>query len=266
MRKLAAVFASLLMLSFIIGTVGCDSETASKTTLTPTSTPTATPSPSPTHTPIPTPTPVPSGSLQQFYGSEAINYFFEIALGTEYGAATPILRKWTGGMRVQTHGSPTIVDLDSLSVIVKELNDLISEVSTVRLQIVDTNPNVDIYFVPESQFLSIEPNVEPGNWGFYWVWWDQSNTIIKARILIDAEKTTQKERQHLIREELTQSLGLARDSLRYPDSIFYQEWTTTTQYASIDRKVIKLLYERRLRTGMTKPEIEALLNTSITSD
>jgi hypothetical protein len=261
-RVLSYVLIIAVVLGLLIPGISC-----TKTTPTPTPTPTATPSPSLSPTPIPTPTPVSSGSLRQLYGSEAIDYFFDIALGTEYGNTSLVLRKWTGDVRIKINGSPTRVDEDSLSAIVKELNDLISGVSAVRLQIVYTDPNVDIYFVPESQFPSIEPNYVPGNLGFCWnEWYLATNIIIKSTILIDTENTTQQQRQHLIREELTHSLGLANEPLKYPDSIFYQGWTTTTQYSSIDRKIIKLLYEPQLRAGMTREEIEAVLDTSVTSD
>ena len=48
--------------------------------------------------------------------------------------------------------------------------------------------------------------------------------------------------KHLLREELTQSLGLFNDSWDYPESIFYQAWTTTTEYAPIDSELIDMLY------------------------
>ena len=43
-------------------------------------------------------------------------------------------------------------------------------------------------------------------------------------------------------EELTQSLGLFNDSYKYPESIYYQGWTTTTEYAPIDVELIEMLY------------------------
>jgi inhibitor of cysteine peptidase len=51
MRKLAAIFASLLILSIIIGMIGCDGGTESTPTPTPTTMPT-----------MPTPTPTPSST------------------------------------------------------------------------------------------------------------------------------------------------------------------------------------------------------------
>jgi hypothetical protein len=60
---------------------------------------------------------------------------------------------------------------------------------------------------------------------------------------VDVVRTTDEEAQkHLLREELTQSLGLTNDSWKYPESIFYQGWTTTTTYTEMDKRLIDLLY------------------------
>ena len=48
--------------------------------------------------------------------------------------------------------------------------------------------------------------------------------------------------KHLLREELTQSLGLKNDTYDYPESIFYQNWTEITDFAPIDRRLIDMLY------------------------
>lgn len=63
----------------------------------------------------------------------------------------------------------------------------------------------------------------------------------------------------MIREELTQSLGLFQDSWRYPDSIFYQGWSDITAYSDLDRTTIGLLYDSRLDPWMTPNEaLEAI--------
>jgi hypothetical protein len=60
---------------------------------------------------------------------------------------------------------------------------------------------------------------------------------------VDIYRCTELDAQkHLLREELTQSLGLFNDSYKYENSIFQQRWTTTTEYADIDKKIIQILY------------------------
>jgi hypothetical protein len=78
--------------------------------------------------------------------------------------------------------------------------------------------------------------------------------------LITSQKVTQRERSHLIREELTQSLGLMRDSYKHPNSMFYQPWTDVTEFSDLDRALIQLLYSADLRAGMTRTEVATVLN------
>ena len=117
-----------------------------------------------------------------------------------------------------------------------------------------------MHFVPEAQFQDIEPDYIPVNYGFFRVWWDHEGAIYRGRILVASEGVTQLERSHLNREEITQSLGLFRDSWNYPDSIFYQGWTATGEYGSMDGPTIQLLYQPQLLPGMTKLEVRNLLS------
>ena len=46
----------------------------------------------------------------------------------------------------------------------------------------------------------------------------------------------------ILREELTQSLGLYNDSWKYPNSIFYQGGNDVTEYSDLDKEIIQMLY------------------------
>jgi hypothetical protein len=63
---------------------------------------------------------------------------------------------------------------------------------------------------------------------------------------VDVERTSfnYDAQKHLLREELTQSLGLLNDSWKYPESIFYQGWTTTTEFTEMDKRLIDLIYNK----------------------
>jgi hypothetical protein len=78
-------------------------------------------------------------------------------------------------------------------------------------------------------------------------------------VLISTTGLTPRERSHLIREELTQGLGLLNDSWDREDSIFYQGWTDITRYAPIDRSVIAMLYRPELTPGMSIEQALAVL-------
>ncbi|HEY9668533.1 MAG TPA: DUF2927 domain-containing protein, partial [Coleofasciculaceae cyanobacterium] len=192
-----------------------------------------------------------SRSTSSNYTSEQINYFLEVAMGTEYGGSNPTLKKWDEDIKIKVVGSPTPEDLKTLQTVINEINTL---TGTVRLQIDPNNANLELYFIPEPRFASYEPNYQPINYGFFWNSWDK-DIIYHSRILITTVGVTQKERSHLIREELTQSLGLMKDSDKYRESIFYQDWTDTTSYAAIDKAVIEMLYRPEIRPGMTKAQV-----------
>lgn len=191
------------------------------------------------------------------YTPQEINYFLDIALGTEYSESSNIIKKWEGDLRIKVIGSPTSQDMDTLRTVISEINNL---TSGINLKIVDSKPNVKIHFVPVSEFKRYEPNYQPGNDGYAWVNWNQNNVIYSSNILITTTGINQKERSHLIREELTQSLGLLKDSYKYKNSIFYQPWTDTNKYSQLDKTLIQMLYRPEIRPGMSKSEVANFLN------
>lgn len=194
------------------------------------------------------------------FNQDQIDYFLEIALGAEYNQeATPKVHKWSGDIRIQVSGKPTQADLTTLQTVIREINALANR--AIRLQLVDRNPNIRIHFVPESQFSRLEPAYIPVNFGFFVTRWNNRGFIDYANVLITTTGVTQKERSHLIREELTQSLGLMRDSYRYADSMFYQPWTDVTRFSELDKALIQMLYMPGLKPGMTKAEALRTLNS-----
>ena len=190
------------------------------------------------------------------YTEEEINYFLEIALGAEYGNTEASVKKWVTDIRLAVYGTPTTEDVATLSAVVGEMGDL---APSIEIVLVEDESNIDMYFMPESEFAEYEPNYVPTNYGFFWAWWTGAQEIYRARILIATARITQQERSHLIREELTQSLGLMRDSGRHADSMFYQGWTNTTEYSVLDRAVLEILYRPEVRPGMNRAEAAAVV-------
>jgi hypothetical protein len=192
------------------------------------------------------------------FTQEEIDYFTEIVLGAEFGDEAPVIKKWTKNIRIKVGGEPTEEDLQTINNIVGDLNGLIAG---IKIKLVDKNENLVIAFSPKSEFSAIDPNYVPPNYGFFWALWHDDNFVIHdASILISSAEVTQQERSHLIREELTQSLGLMNGSDKYNDSIFFQEWTEVTDFSEIDKAVIKLLYLNTIKPGMSKEQVLKILN------
>ena len=187
--------------------------------------------------------------------NRAMEYLSEIGFGVEYGSTAPVLHQWIQDVKIRIHGSPTEADLQVVELVMLDLNSLIEG---INLELVNEGANLEVYFAPESSFSTIDPTYVPVNLGFFRVWFDSEGAIQQGRVLIASDNITQSERSHLIREELTQSLGLFKDSWEYSDSVFYEGWTTTDKYSALDEETIRLLYHPQLKQGMDRSQVRTL--------
>ena len=196
------------------------------------------------------------------YQQEVIDYFAEVALGFEFGSATHVTRKWKSEVRIFIGGEENPELLAELNRVIVELESLTDNLS-FSITEDSLQSNYYIFFGAGSEFAARYPPSQQhvtSNWGLFYVFFNGANEIYSAVMYVDTHRATLAEaRKHLLREEFTQSLGLARDSQRYPLSIFYAPWTTVTDYADIDRDVIRLLYHASLPGGLDESAVRQLL-------
>jgi len=83
---------------------------------------------------------------------------------------------------------------------------------------------------------------------------------------VDIFRANEQGQLHLLREELTQSLGLGQDSERYLNSIFQINWTTTSSYSQIDKDIIRLLYHPNMKVGLNENEVDLLLRSILINE
>tara|TARA_Y100001956_G_scaffold77699_1_gene88479 strand:+ start:2519 stop:3289 length:771 start_codon:yes stop_codon:yes gene_type:complete len=193
---------------------------------------------------------------------DKINYFNELVFGSEFGNSNHKTKKWTEDINIFVAGEVT-VDLNSeLDLIIVEINSLIENVKLNRVKSPNES-NYIIYFGTGEDYAKLEPNAASyvkDNWGLFWVYWNSKNEIYKGSMYVDTIRVKSKAaRKHLLREELTQSLGIMNDSYKYPNSIFYQKWSKTTDYSDIDEFIISTLYSKRISAGMTKEKVINIL-------
>jgi len=134
------------------------------------------------------------------YTAAEIDYLQEIAFGFEYGSATAVIRKWAVNPKLRVNGSPTAEDLTVLQDIVGDLNALMEE---VQVEIVTSDPAVEIHYAPIAQFPTILRSYVTGNLGYFSVWFDVSNHIYRSVVLLASDVANQAGRTHLAREEIT---------------------------------------------------------------
>ena len=193
---------------------------------------------------------------------EVLDYFKEVAFGSEFGELIEGIARWETDVKIFVSGQyPTYLDTE-LAKIIDEINSLSRSIQLSRT-LSRQEANYLIHFGTAEEYAEIEPQARPyieENWGLLWVYWNAENEIYQGSMYVDMERTQDDRavQKHLLREELTQSLGLINDSYTYPESIFYQDWTRTTEYAEIDKRLIDILYSDAIEPRMTKQEVEAV--------
>lgn len=178
------------------------------------------------------------------YTDEEISYFNEIARSSEYSDQDKgLVCKWESDVNIFVTGEKPSELMSELNKVVGELNNIIDP---ININIVNnkSDANFTICFGSQYDYHKVAPSsVEytEHNWGLFMV--NTGKVIRRGSMYVDIYRCTNLNGQkHLLREELTQSLGLFNDSYRYDNSIFQQAWTTTTEFAPIDVKLIEMLY------------------------
>lgn len=187
------------------------------------------------------------------YSAAEVAHFEVLGLGSEYGEASPVVRKWRTPVRVGLAGGATAVDRAALSGTIAELAALIDP---VRIELVDSTPNLTVHLVPSEAFAATIPGYVPGNDGFFRVWW-HDDILDRAEVVVDTGAPPAI-RAHLICHEVTQSLGLMIDSAD-PNSVLFSHPTKVTSLTSLDRAALRLLYDTRVRPGMSAAQVEAAI-------
>ena len=197
------------------------------------------------------------------YNESVVDYFKEVALGFEFGNESKITRRWEGNMKLFIGGKPTPALLAETNRIVGEINDLANNEFNVEVVSDSLQSNFYIYFGSGNSYAAIFPSQSSyvaSNWGLFSVSYTSSSVLFKGHMYVDINRANLIEQKHLLREELTQSLGLARDSDLYPESIFQQSFSTkTTEYAPIDKDLIRLLYHPKMKVGLDRDQVDKLL-------
>ncbi|HYF93742.1 MAG TPA: DUF2927 domain-containing protein [Symbiobacteriaceae bacterium] len=188
--------------------------------------------------------------------ADVLDYLDEVALnGFEFGSAPRVVYKWTQNIGVSVSGAASESDRLALKSVLADLNELISP---LRITQVAADGDITIYYGPDTEFSRRLTGYTPGNRGYFEVHYSRRYSLQHADVVISTAVDAAA-RAHLLREELTQSLGMFQDSWHQKESIFYQGWTTTDRYSDLDKAVIRTLYDSRIKPGMTRDKVRDAL-------
>jgi hypothetical protein len=195
------------------------------------------------------------------------------------------IKKWVYYVKIFVEGEvPTYLQIE-LDEAIDELNELTNNIK-LKIAPEKESSNLLIYFgtaddyankfvedsyyaPPKNSSLSIGQmekvkedlktqisTIAEDNWGISWTYWDDKCRILKGSILVDTERIdTTSAGKHILRENLAKSLGILYESNRYEKSIFYKDWSTTIIFQPIDKEVIQILYNDKIKPGMTRKEV-----------
>ena len=244
-------------------------------------TPTATPTPEPTPTIEPTPTsePTPTGSVTPavyvdpeacvdaarfgITSQDVIDYYCEVGMTSEYnGPRRALVRKWTEPIMVTLEGDIESADMDLMERLFDYLNS-INGFPGISFTSDDFESNFIIRILPEEQYQEYaRPRVNGDATDGYSTIWYNEGIINKAEIGISAD-LERMNKNHVILEEIVQSLGLQNDSYSYPDSLFYQDYNTPQWPSDLDCLLVEFLYHPLVTPGIGKDEVISLSQSLI---
>lgn len=192
-----------------------------------------------------------------------VDYFQAIALATEYGQNLPILKKWTKPMFLYVSGDTTAVLRTELDMIIAELNPLFTDGFNIQIVEDSSMANFHIYLGDKATYGEIYPSTTAllkENDGLFTYYLNEDFSIDSGHLFVAThEQLPLRFQKHILREELTQSLGLPNDIDDYPNSIFYKNWSDVQVYNHLDLEVIRLLYHPRLIPNLGVNSVRSIL-------
>ena len=179
---------------------------------------------------------------------EVEDYYNEICSKSEWNGGV-IPAKYKKPIKIYVGGDKNPELILELNKIIYELNNLIEPIK-ITITEDKSDYNILVYFGSPNGYMDYikdysDSETLESNWGmfsFYRSGYDNSEILFSEVFVNTIDTRNSKQQKHLLREELTQSLGFPNDSYKYEESIFQQRWTEVTEYSEIDKEIIKMHY------------------------
>jgi hypothetical protein len=182
-------------------------------------------------------------TLNSFSQDSIITYYTEIAGKSEYGDSTAKFCKWKKDVKIffDFENSDTIKKYSEE--VIKDLNDLIDPIS-ISITNNKSEANLVVYCGNFSDYKKRYNVVMEGQFNGFICTNTYGSTIYSGYVFI-SERLRGNRLKSVIREEITQSFGLANDSWEHPDSIFFQGADSQITFSELDKAIIKHHYNSK---------------------
>ena len=194
---------------------------------------------------------------------QALSCLGVCAFSAEYNSDRSTLCRWENEIKVYAGGSPTSDDVRELDAFLMELSFRVPLLPVVTRVSAEQEANVTIYYVPLNSMAAHVNSYVEGNWGYFSYSNYASGEMAVGRIALANDVTNQRQRNHLMREELVGVLGLSNDHTLYADSIVYQPWTEVQELSEIDWLMLNMVYSPHVDSGMSYKEVYSVLYPTI---
>jgi len=221
-----------------------------------------------------------SPQAPQRYSESEIAYFDEVLFGNlKTAGQEPELSKWTASPTIIVVNAPGGILSGLVQPVVTDLNQILDGRLTLRTEWRSREEGcgmprartVCLRYVSPEEYKRQAPVLFRTGFGFFILRRTLSGELFDGDIYIAVDSSRagtvpeaiayRQLLMHATREEITQTMGPTRDSNRFPRSIFYDPPSTVTEYATIDRVIIDMLYRPEIEPGMTRTEALAVLRT-----
>ena len=196
-----------------------------------------------------------------------LKLFLNIILNNEFENKSKRCKKWKKDIKLFIFFEKYVKDLDNeANKIIKEINEISNTIKIYRTDKFEES-NMRVFLSSAEIFMDYLPKNKwkylKDNYGFATIFYNHKFIINKALIYVDIYRTKKiKCQKHLLREEITQSLGLVND-INMKKSIFNQNWECTNKYTKLDKMIIKLFMSKKIKPGMNKDEIIEVYKSNI---
>ena len=194
---------------------------------------------------------------------KAFGYLREVLLNKEFGAGSGSIVRWIE--------SPDVVLVEGsessravLNRVTKQLNDALEGTPTKLESVIESKRDrrIEVFMVPGSRFRAIGRTrgfkVHGKQDGYVWVFWDTRKKFIqRATVMVAVDRIDGDLLEHVLLEELTQSLGPLGDTTILPESVMFQRGSDhgrAPKLSDWDCRMLKLLYGH-LKPGDEEAEV-----------